>query len=707
MTGKSKRQKRLLAFGPFRVDPDERLLLHNGDVVPLPPKVFETLLLLVRNSGRAMDKGVLMQELWPDTFVEEVNLAQHISLLRKALGESPTEPQYIETIPRRGYRFRAKVDEIVEEPPKPAAAPPVRKTPSARAILLAVFLGGFCAALLLVRVKTWPQRRGISTADYIRITNFTDSAVQPALSPDGKMLTFIRGPNTFITAGEIYAMLLPSGEPVALTRDRKRKLAPAFSPDGAHVAYTTVDAAHAFDTWIVPALGGEPRLLFPNATGLTWLAGGRILFSEILTGMHMAVSTANGDRSATRGIYVPRHERGMAHFSSLSPDGKWVLIVEMDHNGDWMPCRLVPFVGSSKSRSVGPPGRCTAAAWSPDGRQMYFSAAAGGAFHLWRQRRDSDLPEQMTFGPTEEEGIAIAPDGRSLITSIGMRQSAIWIHDKDGDREVSSDGFSSSPSFSPDGRMLYWLRRESVAGPAELWAMDLMSGKRGPALPGVTIEGYDISADGKQVAFATSKDSNKAQIWLAPLDGLAQPRLLTAPRTDSPFFGSPGELIFRSAEQDANFLESIKITGESRRRIVPTSIILLYSVSPDGLWAAARVQTASERTKVAAIAVPLRDGVVMPICSGSLRVKWSPDGRFLYISEISGRNPSRTLVLPIPAGEGLPGLPPGGIRSFEEGMVLPGARVIDQSNVAPGPNPSTYAYARITVHRNVFRIPLP
>src|SRR4029077_12942402 len=105
---------------------------------------------------------------------------------------------------------------------------------------------------------------------------------------------------------------------------------------------------------------------------LSWIPGGRILFSEVLTGMHMALATAADDRSGTRHIYVPRHERGMAHFSYLSPDGQWVLLVEMDHNGDWMPCRVVPFDGSTEGHQVGPPGRCTAAGWSPAGRGVFF-----------------------------------------------------------------------------------------------------------------------------------------------------------------------------------------------------------------------------------------------------------------------------------------------------------------------------------------------
>jgi hypothetical protein len=181
-----------------------------------------------------------------------------------------------------------------------------------------VLLYGAGAIALLLAIAAFlyrPKPHAISQADYIQITNFTDSAVQPALSPDGKMVAFIRGQGTFITAGDVYAKLLPAGEPVALTRDPKRKFGPAFSSDGARIAYTAMDQSRtSFDTWIVPALGGEARLMLPNATGLSWIPGRRILFSEVLKGqgMHMALSTADDNRSGTRHIYIPRHERGMA-----------------------------------------------------------------------------------------------------------------------------------------------------------------------------------------------------------------------------------------------------------------------------------------------------------------------------------------------------------------------------------------------------------
>ena len=97
-------------FGRFRLNVAERVLLREGDVVPLTPKVFDILLTLVENSGQVVSKDDLMKRVWPNTFVEEGNLTQNISLLRKALGESPGGVQFIETVPRRGYRFVAEIN---------------------------------------------------------------------------------------------------------------------------------------------------------------------------------------------------------------------------------------------------------------------------------------------------------------------------------------------------------------------------------------------------------------------------------------------------------------------------------------------------------------------------------------------------------------------------------------------------------------------
>jgi len=107
----SEQERLAFAFGPFRLDVAERLLLRDGEPITLPPKAFETLLVLVQNSGRLITKRDLMNRLWPDTFVEEANLANNISLLRKVLDDDRQECKYIETVPKSGYRFVATVTE--------------------------------------------------------------------------------------------------------------------------------------------------------------------------------------------------------------------------------------------------------------------------------------------------------------------------------------------------------------------------------------------------------------------------------------------------------------------------------------------------------------------------------------------------------------------------------------------------------------------
>jgi DNA-binding winged helix-turn-helix (wHTH) protein len=103
-------------FGPFRLEGQERRLLHNGKVVPLPPKAFDTLLVLIQNSGRLVDREMLIRAIWGDAFVEENNLSVNISLIRKALAQSGTEFEYIETVPKHGYRFVAKVQGVIDDP---------------------------------------------------------------------------------------------------------------------------------------------------------------------------------------------------------------------------------------------------------------------------------------------------------------------------------------------------------------------------------------------------------------------------------------------------------------------------------------------------------------------------------------------------------------------------------------------------------------
>src|SRR5258708_7803248 len=111
----SKIEKQLYEFDHFRLDVGERLLLRDGQAIPLPPKVFDMLVVLVSRSGRLIEKDELMQGVWPGSFVEEGNLSVNVSALRKALGDNQNGQRYIQTVPKRGYRFVPSVREIWPE----------------------------------------------------------------------------------------------------------------------------------------------------------------------------------------------------------------------------------------------------------------------------------------------------------------------------------------------------------------------------------------------------------------------------------------------------------------------------------------------------------------------------------------------------------------------------------------------------------------
>jgi len=585
---------------------------------------------------------------------------------------------------------------------RPPARPPRRGVAITAGVVALVVAAAGLAWWLLKRPASAPAR-----SEWVQITNLPDSAVQPALSPDGRMLTFIRGPSSFTTTGQVYVKMLPSGEPVQLTRDNRTKMSPVFSPDGSRIAYSVEGVP--WDMWAVPVLGGEPRLWLPNASGLVWIDKTKLLFSEIKDQrLHMAIVTSDESRAGSRDLFVPPHERGMAHRSYPSPDGKWMLLVEMNERGALVRCRLAPLDGSSAGQQVGPPtGQCTFAAWSPDGEWMYFSPDSGGAFHTWRQRFPDGQPEQITSGPTEEEGLALAPDGRSFITAVGLTQSSVWLHDGGGDRQVSLEGYAFAPKFTPDGKRLLYQVRKGTA--SELWVAELDSGRSEPLLPGLAVAlegtagslaGYDISPDGRQVVVASPDSGGRLRLWLAPLDRRSPPRQIPNIEGGQAVFGATGEVFFHSVEGTSAFLYRVREDGGGLRKAIDTSIVGITGVSPDRNWLALASRGGCVIFRVDGGA-PLQTRI-----PGRTLLRWSGDGKHLFLNR-PGTSEDKTYAFPLTPGRPLPDSLNDGLPSEQEIVKLPGVRVIASTDVVPGRTADTYAFTRESVQRNLYRIPLP
>jgi len=488
-------------------------------------------------------------------------------------------------------------------------------------------------------------------------------------------------------------------------------MSPVFSPDGTHIVYTGIDSRFNWDTWTVPTQGGEPERWLQNATGLTWTGPRQILFSEIRADAGLGLVTAQEGRIGARDVYIPLNERGMTQRAYASPDGKWALVAELTGSGNWGPCRVVPMDGSFRGRLVGPPGAdCTFGAWSPDGKWVYLTSKAGGLFHIWRQRFPDGQPQQFTSGLTEEEGIAMAPDGRSFDTAVGLQSASVWLHDARGERQISLlEGNAAYPKFTPDGKKLCYQIVKAVPrltgtnrDLGELWVADLESGRSESLTPGFRSLAWDISKDGTQVVMETPDAEGKPRLWLAPFDRRSPPRQIPNAEGMNARFGPSGEILFRHPEGSSWFVYRISLDGTGLRKVLERPIFALQSVSPDGRWIEAWAPVPGQKQAATQI-FPLRGG--LPIVIGAnTNLQWSSRGDTLWIAQ--GPVPDgKTYIVPLPTGKILPTIPGGGFGSEQDIARLPGAHLIDAIG-APGPSRDVYAFQRRTVQRNLYRIPI-
>ncbi len=706
-------------FEGFRLDSNLQILIcPAGDPIPLPSRAFATLRYLVERSGEIVEKSALMNEVWPRTVVAENNLNQCILTLRKMLGESASDRRFILTVPGRGFKFVAPVRAVPHEPymattsQRPATAPEVPdQIPGSGAApwisnwkrwRWPTVLVGACTVLTVSAAYwLWSSSRPAlaSPSEYQPLTDVVDSATAPVLSPDGRRLAFIRNGAWMLGSGQIWVRTLPDGEYMRLTNASGPLFAPTFTSDGSRIAYTVVDQhLSAWDTWTVPVTGGEPTKLLPNASALTYVGPREVMFSEFKTGIHLGIVTAKEDRSGYRDIYWPVHERAMAHFSYLSPDRRSVLVVEMDGSGQFQRCRLLPFGGGSSGVPVGPiGGACISAAWSTDGAWMYFSAKFAGHSHLWRQRFPGGEPQQITSGPTDEETIFAAPDGRSLLTSIGTRHDTLWLHNADGERVLTTEGNAFSPWLSTDVRRLYYLSANNSAADVALSRMDLATGSHEVLLSEFNVREYDVTPDEQQVVFTIVRDG-VSQIWLAPLDRHAPPRLLIR-GGDQPKFGD-AKVFFRSLGRRVNYLHRMNLDGSNDTQILSTPILNFHAVAPDARFVS--VDKPVDGGLAAAWLISVEGRGEQLIDRGWFPSHWSRDGKVLYV-EIG------SVVPPSPSGgTAVVTLNADGMPVEPILPVAPGTKVIPQpeNTLALASDPSVYVYAKSEMRRNIYRIPL-
>jgi eukaryotic-like serine/threonine-protein kinase len=595
-------------FGPFCLEPAERKLLNGGDSVDLTPKVFDMLVMLVRNSGHLLEKDELIRALWPDSFVEEGNLSNNIFMLRKALG---TDHEYIETVPRQGYRFVGAVrqlpraEKLPYEPRESGSAspadrrlagpvsvfvPPAIRSPLYGLAVLAgtaVVLGGF--GLYLLKPPP-PQAEGF---------RFGPSGIDvrsPMWSPDGKAIVYVAKP-TIDTRDQLFLRYLNSPVGIQLTHmpaDQAGHLIPlGWSNDRSHIVFAKKPniLESLFRVYSIPTVGGTAEFVMDHrfiedCCAATLSPDGKAL-----------VSFGRGD-AATYGLYIsdplgteprrylpdPFAAKGYFNFPSLrfSPDGKKLLFIIGDEGEEvW----LLPFPEGSKpprrlslsfSKTAGTPRFD----WMPDSRHIVVSQDLPA--HLWMVDTETASMTRLTGGTEMQVHPLVAPDGKSVIYAQYVpRLSVVSVSVLDGTtRTVVETGREESmPSWSAKTGKLVWVSNRN--GPYEIWVRETDGSER-PIVtgadfpPGTTLAfmGPAISPDGERVIYQRADASEVSRLWISSLSG-GPPLRLTNVEPDDESSGSwspdGGRFAYFQEKGAKKALMTVKASGNATPEVLNDS----------------------------------------------------------------------------------------------------------------------------------------
>jgi Tol biopolymer transport system component len=305
----------------------------------------------------------------------------------------------------------------------------------------------------------------------------------------------------------------------------------------------------------------------------------------------------------------------------------------------------------------------------------------------------------------------MATDGKSLITSVGIEDSSVWLHDAKGEHQISSEGYSGAPLFSPDSRRLYYLRSTGENMDPQLRFEDLTSGVSGSVLSGYMVRAcgvtgaqhYALSQDGSEIAFSMlDQATGRSRVWIAPTDLRSSPRAIeSGVSEDCPSYLPNGDLVFRAVEANENFLYRMRPDGTGRRKITDIAILDYEGVSHDGRWALAITRGPGRDRPYSLEALPIDGGPLVPVCQGLCQAMWDRTGKWLYLSPRS----AITYALPLKRS-GLPRLPPAGISGSEE-LAQMKVTLIPPEVFESAGTPAQYAYTRRSTRRNLYRIPLP
>jgi Tol biopolymer transport system component/DNA-binding winged helix-turn-helix (wHTH) protein len=601
------RENILYIFDEFTVDPQNRLLQREGNPIPLSTKAFELLLILVENNGQVLEKNDLLNQLWPETFVEEINLNVHISYLRKALGESAAHHQYIETLPKRGYRFSADVEALVRKTHLQEADPLQKDLPRVQESLAPVMqvraravqaidtvetvetstaqenlklepanrhwrvekkrlnLVAFALVVVLtVAVILYVKRHDLfplRAAPFQKISKQKLTAhgknLLPTLSPDGEYVAYVLD-----DAGKQSLWMMQ-----VETQSCMQVIAPTevyydsvtFSPDGKFLYYDITDKQYQSALYQIPILGGTPRKILADVDSHLAISpdGKQIAYvtSDLANGK-TALMVANADGNEKRVLMTRQKPELVSNWGGVawSPDGKMIAcaVRRLTMPTCYMQVMIVRLADSRES-PLGPDGWADVGqiAWLEDSRGILVSAFRQEepffGSQLWRISYPKGEVTKLTDDLISYEGVSLASRSRRLVTSTLERVSRIWTLN-----QGNSDTAKQIISVMGDNR-------------SELFGMSW------------TPEG--------QLVYGSHGGRN-SDIWMMNADGTSQRQLTFAESQEtSPVVSTDGRyIVYVSKGAGPPHIWRMDSNGENSQQLTDGKGEQDPCISPDGKW---------------------------------------------------------------------------------------------------------------------------
>ncbi len=482
-------------FGPYEVCFAERKVRKQEQTIRLTPKVFDTLSILLQNRERVMSKHELLEAVWPDRFVDEANLTQNISVLRKALGETDSATKYIGTFPGKGYRFIAEVQEpdvaLASRTVIPVEVPdmPTLDRGRNKRFKIALWAGVLVGAGLIFLGLSVCRRSaagslflGPSTV----VTHLPGRAYQPAISPDGSSVAFVLHDSLKGARRLAIQKIGSNSQPNVLAAEGGDVFSPTWSPDGTKLAYLQFSGPRLY-VMVRKASGeSEPVIeLFPRRYELTarqldWSPDGRLL----------AVSDKYSDEEPFGIELVHLAERRkipLTHPPALSdgdfaprfsPDGKRLAFVRQIAGG--VTRSYFMELPGADPQPIPQAGRAVGDLdWTPDSRSILSSSGDSGASFFWQLNVDGKRIEMKRSGAVAEGPVqfSISRGTGDIVFGLSEPEQNVWratVNQQQGvtgwQPWITSKARNYFPVYSNSGREVVFLSERS--GEDQAWIKD-------------------------------------------------------------------------------------------------------------------------------------------------------------------------------------------------------------------------------------------